>query len=146
MLKFLIDECLSPSLAQLARDRGYHASFHVSWLGKAGWKDWELKNLILDGDWTFVTRNSIDFRGSAEDPGSKGQYADVAIHAGLVCINGPGNMTARIQVELFAAVLNEVQTLAHLVNEVIEVNLPEEGGEFEIVRYSLPGSDEPEQE
>ena len=89
MLKFLIDECLSPSLAQLARDRGYHESFHVSWLGKAGWKDWELKDLILSGDWTFVTRNSIDFRGAAERPGSKGQYADVPIHAGLVCINGP---------------------------------------------------------
>jgi Domain of unknown function (DUF5615) len=62
MLKFLIDECLSPELAQLARDRGYHESFHVSWLGKAGWKDWELKELILEQDWTFVTRNSVDFR------------------------------------------------------------------------------------
>lgn len=50
MLKFLIDECLSSELAQLARDRGYHESFHVSWLGKAGWKDWELKNLILEQD------------------------------------------------------------------------------------------------
>jgi predicted nuclease of predicted toxin-antitoxin system len=138
VLKFLIDECLSPSLAQLARDRGYHESFHVSWLGKAGWKDWELKDLILSGDWTFVTRNSIDFRGAAERPGSKGQYADVPIHAGLACINGPARMTARIEVELFAAVLDEIQSLAHLVNEVIEVNLPEEGGEFEIVRYSMP--------
>ena len=146
MLKFLFVECLSPSLAQLARDHGYHESFHVSWLGKAGWKDWELKDLILRGDWTFVTRNGIDFRGPAEQPGSKGQYADVRIHAGLVCINGPARMTARIQVEVFAAVLDEIQSLAHLVNEVIEVNLPEEGGEYEIVRYSLPGADEPEQE
>ena len=138
MLKFLVDECLSPRLAQLARDRGYHESFHVSWLGKAGWKDWELKEFILGGDWTFVTRNSIDFRGAAERPGSKGQYADVPIHAGLVCINGPATMTARIEVELFAAVLDEIQPLPQLVNEVIEVNLPEEGGEFEIVRYSMP--------
>src|SRR5579859_4863115 len=120
MLKFLIDECLSPELAQLARDRGYHESFHVSWLGKAGWKDWELKNLILGGDWTFVTRNSIDFRGPADQPGSKGQCADVPIHAGLVCINGPARITGRIQVELFAAVLDEIEPLAHLVNEVIE--------------------------
>jgi hypothetical protein len=138
VLKFLIDECLSPRLAQLARERGYHESFHVSWLGKAGWKDWELKEFILSGDWTFVTRNSIDFRGAAERPGSKGQYADVPIHAGLVCINGPSGMTARIEVELFAAVLDQIQSLAHLVNEVIEVNLPEEGGEFEIVRCSMP--------
>ena len=146
MLKFLIDECLSPSLAQLVRDHGYHESFHVSWLGKAGWKDWELKDLIIGGDWTFVTRNSIDFRGPADQPGSKGQYADVPIHAGLVCINGPSKMTARIQLELLAAVLDEIQSLAHLVNEVIEVSLSEESGEFEIVRYSLPDANETEQE
>jgi hypothetical protein len=146
VLKFLIDECLSPNLAQLARDRGYHESFHVGWLGKAGWKDWELKDLILGGDWTFVTRNSIDFRGPADQPGSKGQYADVPIHAGLVCINGPAKITARIQVELFAAVLDEIEPLANLVNEVIEVSLSEESGEFEIVRYSLPDANETEQE
>jgi predicted nuclease of predicted toxin-antitoxin system len=138
VLKFLIDECLSPRIAQLARERGYHESFHVSWLGKAGWRDWELKDLILGGDWTFVTRNSVDFRGAAERPGSKGQYADVPIHAGLVCINGPARMTAQIEVELFDAVLDEIQSLQQLVNEVIEVNLPDEGGEFEIVRYSMP--------
>lgn len=146
MLKFLIDECLSPELAQLARDRGYHESFHVSWLGKAGWKDWELKNLILDQDWTFVTRNSVDFRGPAEQPGSKGQYADVPIHAGLVCINGPARMSGKIQAELFTAVLDIIQDTSppkeDLINEVIEVDLAEEGGEFEIVRYPLPVADE----
>jgi hypothetical protein len=36
---------------------------------------------------TFVTRNSIDFRGPSDAPGSKGQYADVAVHAGLICLN-----------------------------------------------------------
>jgi hypothetical protein len=46
-------------------------------------------------------------------------------------------MTARIEVELFAALLDEIKSLAHLVNEVIEVNLLEEDGEFEIVRYSM---------
>jgi len=146
MLKFLIDECLSPELAQLARDRGYPESFHVSWLGKAGWKDWELRDLILEQDWTFVTRNSVDFRGPAEQPGSKGQYADVPIHAGLVCINGPSRMSGKIQVELFAAVLDAIQDTSppqeDLVNEVIEVNLAEEVGEFEIVRYPLPVSEE----
>jgi hypothetical protein len=149
MLKFLIDECLSPELAQLARDRGYHESFHVAWLSKAGWKDWELKDLILDEDWTFVTRNSVDFRGQAEQPGSKGQYADVPIHAGLVCINGPARMSGKIQVELFAALLDTIQDTipSHedLVNEVIEVDLSEEGGEFEIVRYPLPVAEGPKE-
>jgi hypothetical protein len=144
MLKVLIDECPSPQLAQLARNRGYHESFHVSWLGKAGWKDWELKDLILEQDWTFATRNSVDFRGPAEQPGSKGQYSDVPIHAGLACMNGPARMSGKIQLELFAAVLDTIQDLIQgtsppqedLVNEVIEVNLAEEGGEFE--NRSLP--------
>jgi hypothetical protein len=59
---------------------------------KGGWKDWSLKTVILDGDWTFVTKNSIDFRGPASEPGSKGQYGDVAVHAGLICLNEPEGM------------------------------------------------------
>jgi hypothetical protein len=66
VLNFLIDECLSLDLVEVARDRGFSESSHVAWLGKAGWKDWALKTFILEGDWTFVTRNSIDFRGLAE--------------------------------------------------------------------------------
>jgi hypothetical protein len=31
--KFLIDECLSPDLALLARERGFSESSHVTWLG-----------------------------------------------------------------------------------------------------------------
>jgi len=88
----------------------------------------------------------VDFRGPAEQLGSRGQYADIAIHAGLVCINGPARMTARTQVELFATVLDAIQPLAHLVNEVIEVRLSEESGEFEIVRYRLPEGSGTEQE
>ena len=139
MLKFLIDECLSPDLAQLARDRGYHASSHVTWLGKAGWKDWQLRDLILEQDWTFVTRNSVDFRGPANQPGSEGQYANVPIHAGLICINGTGRMTGEVEIELFTAVLDQIGASEYLVNEVIEAYLcEEEDGEFEVVRYSLP--------
>ena len=106
--KFLIDECLSPDLAALARERGFFESSHVTWLGKAGWKDWELKRFILEQDWIFVTRNSTDFRGPSDQPGSKGQYADVSIHAGLVCINGPDSMSAEDETELFGIVLDEL--------------------------------------
>lgn len=87
-MKFLVDECLSPKLTELAHERGYGESSHVVWLGRSGAKDWDLLPLIIDGDWTFVTRNSIDFRGAASRPGEKGQYARVDLHAGLVCLNG----------------------------------------------------------
>lgn len=63
MIKALVDENLSPELAALARDRGHPESSHVVWIGKRSWKDWNLMQVIVDGDWTFVTRNSIDFRG-----------------------------------------------------------------------------------
>ena len=70
-LKFLIDECLSPQLTKLAHAEGYGESLHVVWLNRAGMKDWELKSLILDGSWTFVTKNSVDFRGAPERPGAR---------------------------------------------------------------------------
>jgi hypothetical protein len=54
-------------------------------------------------------------------------------------------MSGKIQVELFAAVLDMIQEATpsqeDLVNEVIEVDVAEEGGEFEIVRYPLPVAD-----
>jgi hypothetical protein len=102
VVKFLIDECLSLDLVGVACDRGFVESSHVVWMGKSGWKDWELKPFILAGDWTFVTRNSVDFRGPADDPGSGGEFANVALHAGLICINGPEGMTAEAQCELFS--------------------------------------------
>ena len=136
--KFLIDECLSPDLATLARQRGFAESSHVTWLGKAGWKDWELKHFILDEDWTFVTRNSSDFRGPSAAPGSRGQYAGVTLHAGLVCINGPDQMGAEAEAELFGIILNAIGD-GELINEGIEITLSA-NGEFELVRYSLPKS------
>ena len=143
MLKFLIDECLSLDLVEVARDHGFSESSHVAWLGKAGRKDWALKTFILEGDWTFVTRNSIDFRGLAEKPGTKGQYADVALHAGLVCINGPDGMTADPSTSVgmtnsVSAALDEIGNADQLVNEVIEVDLDSLETDFTIRRYTLP--------
>ena len=137
VLKFLIDECLSPDLAALARERGFFESSHVTWLGKAGWKDWELKQFILEQDWTFVTRNSTDFRGHTDQPGSKGQYADVPIHAGLICINGPDSMSAEDETELFGIVLDELGQ-NEMVNQAIEITLSDADGGIELVRYALP--------
>ncbi len=106
------------------------------WLGQAGLKDWQLKPLILDDDWTFVTKNSVDFRGPADTPGAKGQYAGVAIHAGLVCLNGPPGMDLEMQIELFEQALDELQADADLVNQVIEITMEED--ELHIRRYQLP--------
>jgi hypothetical protein len=80
-MKLLVDECLSPELVKRAHGKGYGQSSHVVWMKRGGLKDWELREFIVDGDWTFVTKNSADFRGPPNNPGSKGQYAEVAVHA-----------------------------------------------------------------
>lgn len=136
-MKFLIDECLSPELVKLAHDRGYGESTHVVWRKLNGKKDWELKPFILDGDWTFVTRNSVDFRGPSSRPGSRGQYGDVEIHAGLVCFNGPDGMDLDMQIEMFEHALDELDGDVDLVNQVLEITL-EGSEEFHILRYRLP--------
>ncbi len=113
------------------------ASSHVVWIGKAGLKDWELKKIIVDEDWTFVTNNSADFRGPSEEPGTAGQYADVFLHAGLICLNSDIRMNQAIQVDLFESALNELGTDGQFVNEVLEVNLDHNGLKH-YRRYSLP--------
>lgn len=136
-MKFLIDECLSPQLAEQAWAAGYGESQHVVRMGWSGLKDWELKPIILDGDWTFVTKNSVDFRGPKDKPGTKGQYADVPIHAGLICLNGPPSMDIDMQVELFEEALNELKTDDDCVNQVLEISLEGED-ELRVRRYALP--------
>jgi hypothetical protein len=78
----------------------------------------------------------MHFRGPANEPGSKGQYADVAIHAGLICLNGPEGMDLDLQLELFEIALDEVGN-GDLVNEVLEIILGD-NDEVRVLRYALP--------
>jgi hypothetical protein len=138
MTKLLIDECLSPELALMARERGHHEASHVVWIGNAGWKDWELKRVILEQDWVLVTRNSEDFRGPRHAPGTKGQYADVALHAGIICLNGPVGMDLEWQRRLFEEVLDELDESGDLTNQVLEVTLDDDKAAIDLVRYEMP--------
>jgi Domain of unknown function (DUF5615) len=135
-MKLLVDECLSPELAKLAQSLGHGQSSHVVWLNKAGWKDWQLKSVILDGDWTFVTKNAIDFRGPDSKRGSKGQYADVQIHAGLICLDGAAGMNLDTQLMLFKEALKEIGE-GDLINQVLEIYLAEDDT-IHMLRYQLP--------
>ena len=137
-MKFLIDECLSQKLAKIALARGHEAS-HIVWLKKSGWKDWNLKAVILEGDWTFVTKNSADFRGPEAAPGATGQYAGVEIHAGLICLNGPVGMDLDLQLELFEVALDELADAPDLVNQVLEISAFGDE-EIAVLRYALPPS------
>jgi len=137
-MKLLVDECLSEELTKLAQRRGHAEASHVAWIGKRGWKDWELKAVILDADWILVTKNSVDFRGPGDAPGSRGQYRDVALHGGLICLNGPVRMDLDLQLELSEAALDELERDSDLVNQVLEITLPDSADEIEVLRYKLP--------
>jgi hypothetical protein len=106
MTKLLIDECLSPELALLARERGHPEASHVR-----------------------------------HAPGSKGILANVSLHAGLVCVNGPADMDLALQKTLFLTALEALSNDPDLTNQVLEVSMSLPRSEIEILRYSMPPSD-----
>ena len=54
-MKFLIDECLSPTLAVMARRCGFPESTHVTWIGLRSRQDWTLIRRAVDDGYVLVT-------------------------------------------------------------------------------------------
>lgn len=109
-MKLLIDECLSPSLAAIARARGIAADA-VAHFGKEGWQDHSLASFALDNDYTIVTNNRRDFLRL---------YATLEVHAGLIIIV-PRASRERTR-QLFAIALDRLEALADVpINKVLEV-------------------------
>lgn len=136
-MKLLIDECLSEELTKFAQEQGHPESSHVRWLGKGGWQDRNLMPVIVAGDWTLVTKNSVDFRGPAKTKGNRGLHSRTELHAGLICLNGPVGMDLDMQLDLIAVALEHLGPEADLINQCFEVTLDDEGA-VSIVRYALP--------
>lgn len=123
-MRFLIDECLHPSLADVAHGAG-HEAHHVNYLGLASTKDHDLMPVVLDGDFIFVTNNAADFRRL---------YRGQPLHAGLVII--VPQVSPSFQRQLFAATLDEISVDDGLLNEALEVLV--EDGEVIFNRYVWP--------
>lgn len=96
MIRFLIDENLSPRLVQTAAAFG-HAAFHVAHRGWSSLDDPQVLRHMLDEDLTLVTNNWIDFRPMLER---------LEIHAGIVVILP--NVRRERQIELFSAALEAI--------------------------------------
>lgn len=127
-MKFLIDECLSPDLAKLARDSGYPESSHVRWLGLAGKKDHVVTRRAVDDGYVLVTHNTADFRGL---------YGREEVHVGLVAFNtAPGLMSLDFQLRLFLLALSELGG-EEAWNEVLEITV-NAGRVVTIDRFDLP--------
>ncbi|MFD3266665.1 DUF5615 family PIN-like protein [Phenylobacterium ferrooxidans] len=123
-MRFLIDECLHPTLADVAHGAG-HEAHHVNFLGLASTKDHDLMPRILEGDFVFVTNNAADFRRL---------YQAQAIHAGLVILVPQAPPTQ--QRVLFLAAMEEIGPDNGLINEALEVLI--DGDEVIFNRYEWP--------
>ena len=138
-MKFLIDECLSPDLVQLAIDAGYAESSHVVWRKMLRWSDHRLMKAIIEGDWTLVTRNSDDFRPPRGSASLSPRYVGHDLHAGLVCLNLPTGTRKDHQIKYFQKVLHELGNQDDLTNEIVEIWPDNEvAGETRVERYDFP--------
>lgn len=108
-MRFLIDECLHKGLVKVAHSAGYEA-YNVVDLGKAGAKDYQLREIIVREELVFVTNNAKDF---------KRLFEKTELHPGLVII--VPNVRPAVQDELLRSALEEIAKLPFLVNRVIEV-------------------------
>lgn len=113
-MKFLIDECLSPSLAAIARERGFPESTHATWIGLGSRHDWVLVRRAIDEGYVLVTHNRADFTSLMErEP----------LHPGLVCLNvAHGLMSLDLQRGLFQHALTHIGD-AGLAGQVVEISL-----------------------
>ena len=108
-MRFLVDECLHKGLVKVAYAAGYDA-YHVVDLGKAGAKDYQLREVIVKEEFVFVTNNAKDFQRLLEK---------TELHPGLVII--VPNVRPAVQDELLRSALEEIAKLPSLLNKVVEV-------------------------
>lgn len=129
---FLIDECLSPDLAEAARGRGFHA-LHVNWANLRRKSDRHVALYALDRNLILVTNNTVDFENI---------YRAKEIHPGLIFIECEADrvLTREMQVRLFELAMDEIID-DEPVNEalLVELFIGEVGqAEVSITRYPLP--------
>lgn len=121
-MRFLIDECLSPSLVDVAIQQGLMAG-HVAHLGLAGTPDYKLARKALDEDLIFVTQNARDFVKL---------YARMDVHCGLILLKTQSNDDQQRQ--MFAA------TIVHIadepINSIIEAAIEQD--EIVVTSYPFP--------
>lgn len=137
--KFLVDECLSPELVEVAVLAGHYESSCVRNRGWLGLKDHELIEKVVAEDYTLVTQNAPDFRGGG--PGKLGgEHAKQPIHAGLVCIDSEHGLDLDRQRDLFSIAIEEATKEGDLVNKALEV-FEYRDGSVEVEVYGIPEDD-----
>lgn len=109
-MRFLIDECLSPTLCDVAHEAG-HLAFHVAHRGLSGARDYRLREVIVHEELILVTNNWRDldqFLGKAE------------LHPGIMIMKE--NVPRERQKALFSALLAAAVKITDLINKILEVD------------------------
>ena len=107
---FLIDECVTPLLEQVANDFGHPATFihHRNW---GTLKDEQIRPRLIEEGLTLVTNNREDWVKL---------LGDSVLHPGLVVIRE--NVPRARQIAYFAQCLLAMSALPSIVNTVVEVD------------------------
>jgi hypothetical protein len=130
--RLLVDECLSTTLPQVAHQLGFDCS-HINHLGLVSTKDWDLVDTIVDGNWTLVTNNAIEWRGRYRSS------TTLLIHPGVVFVIP--NMRRLEQQRLFAVALSWVRGQRDpgnaLVGRALDVTV-DRAGHPVLRSYDLP--------
>jgi predicted nuclease of predicted toxin-antitoxin system len=124
LIRFLIDENLSPALVKTAAAQGY-AAFHVAHRGWTSASDPQVLQHVLDEDLTLVTNNWADFRP---------MVTRLEVHPGIIVILP--NVRREQQMELFAAALaaiHEHDPPLDMINTVLQVD-----ADGTVVMFPLP--------
>jgi Domain of unknown function (DUF5615) len=110
--RILIDECLSVSLVAAAKERGLIAD-HVTYIGKAGWQDYNLVPFAVEINCVIVTNNRRHFLR---------EYAKLDVHNGLIVIVPA--VRRELQQAPFEKALDTLSKRNNdIVNKVVEVLL-----------------------
>jgi predicted nuclease of predicted toxin-antitoxin system len=129
-LSFLIDECLTPDLCEIARGRGYHA-LHATWAKLGSQKDSKVAKYALDHDMILVTNNLVDFDKI---------YRRKPLHPGVIFLMAEDElMDYESQTIMFMHALDSADG-NEPINEAIRANLfadIDQNLVIEIARYEL---------
>jgi predicted nuclease of predicted toxin-antitoxin system len=109
-IQFLIDECLSPKLVELA-SRDIEIT-HVNFRGLSRRPDAFIAKWCVTNDFALVTNNGRDFRAI---------YQGLELHPGLAIVL-PSVATEQ-QIRLFHIIIEHIVREGDLVNKFVEIDL-----------------------
>jgi predicted nuclease of predicted toxin-antitoxin system len=127
-VRFLIDECLTPSLVDGAREAGFEA-YHLAHVGGASWPDWRIVAYAIARDMILVTNNATDFREL---------YQRQEVHPGLVIL--VPSVGRERQIRLFQTAVARLGQFPDLVNKVLEAHIGSAGDRLELYDFPPPSA------